>query len=421
MIRKSYIFTGNKSTCTGCGACSQICKHDALTMEADEEGFLYPKLNSYKCIQCGLCDATCPVVSTNTENEGNNQHCYVATTSDKFYYMESASIGICTMLSHYVIDNGGVVFGVHLDETTWYANHIQVEDKKGLELIRNSKYLQSSTNDTFSQVKQLLKADRIVLYIGTPCQIAGLKAYLKKIYSNLFTIDLICYGVFSPKLMPFEVKYWENKYNGKISNFRFRSKRFYKNVNGGMVNFDVQVNGKQHHIERYAASSPSYRCYAYAEDGKIYNHRLSCYNCSFRSENRYADLTVGDPWYINNDVISTPSLQCGNVIRSLFSTNTKKGEKLYAVIKDKLILEELSHEKSFCQPALLSAKKDIPKEREELYSLVGKEDYGSLVERLLKCNLDKAQLKFDYNYRIQSFKRLVKKIVLWKQKNIIHI
>jgi len=413
MMRKSFIFSGDRSSCTGCGACSQICKHDALSMNADDEGFLYPVLNTQKCIDCGLCDLTCPVVNSVTENQGHNQHCYVATVFDKNVYQESASIGICTLLSKYIIEIGGVVFGVFLDENNWRAYHIMIEDRNALEKIRNSKYLQSSTSDTFMRVKQLLKTNKPVLYIGTPCQIAGLKSFLKVSYNNLYTIDLICHGVFSPKLMPLEIKYWESKYNGKISNFRFRSKRVYKHVNGGMVNFDIMNNGNLKHIERYAASSPTYRCYAYAGDGFFYNHRISCYNCSFRSKKRYADITVGDPWFIRDDVISTPSLRSCNVIRSLFSTNTKKGEFLLSAIKNYLRIEELEIDKSFCQPAVLPANNVIPEKRKILFSCIDKEDYGALVERLLNCNLDKAQSKFEKDYKIKILKRILKKFFLW--------
>lgn len=411
---KCFVFSGDKTLCSGCGACVQVCNHNALEMISDEEGFLYPKLDIEKCVHCGLCSHVCPVTGTNSENANHEQHCYLATTSYAQYYKESASIGICTMLSEYIVKQGGVVFGVYLDESSWTAYHIIVKDINDIQKIRNSKYLQSATKESFAQARRFLIEGKKVLFIGTPCQIAGLKAYLHKDYPNLFTIDLVCYGVFSPTLMPLEINYWENRYKGKIKNFRFRSKRVYKHVNGGMVNFDVQVNGKLQHIERFAASSPSYRCYAYAGDGKNYNHRISCYYCHFRSEKRYADITVGDPWFICNDVISTPSLQSWNVIRSLFSTNTKKGEKLCAIIMNKLITEELPREKSFCQPALLPVKNVIPEERRILYSQVGKEDYGSLVQRLLKCNLDKAQSEFDLNYKKQSFRRLIKKIVLWK-------
>lgn len=407
---KSYIFTGNKSLCTGCGACAQVCTHKAIEMKNDSEGFIYPVVDEKKCVQCGLCDKICPVTGTNTENSGEEQHCYVATTNEEKYYLESASIGICTMLSEYVISNGGIVYGSYLDESNWTAYHIPVKDVNGIQKIRNSKYLQSTTDDTFTQVKEKLNQDIVVLYIGTPCQIAGLKSFLRKPYSNLYTIDLICHGVFSPKLMPLEVDYWERKLGGKIKNFRFRSKRIYKYVNGGMVNFDLLTNGKVKHIERYAASSPTYRCYAYADDGHHYNHRLCCYSCPFRSKKRYGDVTVGDPWFISNKDLNSKQLKSTNTIRSLYSVNTVKGEEMIVFIKDKIVEEEIDKTKAFIQPAFQSIKIDIPEKRFELYKLICKQDYGTLVEKLLICNLEDSQIAFKTKYKKLRLKGFLKKI-----------
>ena len=223
MKRNSYIFNQDKTLCTGCGACTQVCTHQALSMKSDEEGFLFPSLDLDKCIDCGICDKICPVVNKNQANNYNHQKGYIATTHHEEFYQESASIGICTMLSNLVIKEGGIVFGCFLDEDTWKAYHIGVTDTNGIEKIRNSKYLQSDTKRTFTEVKTLLKEEKTVLYIGTPCQIAGLKAFLRKDYPNLLLIDIICHGVFSPKLMPLEVQYWDNKYKAKIFNFRFSS------------------------------------------------------------------------------------------------------------------------------------------------------------------------------------------------------
>lgn len=410
---KSFIFTGNKYLCTGCGACTQVCNHNALKMSPDNEGFLYPNIDKEKCVECGLCEKVCPVAGTKTENQYDNQRCYVATTKHEEYYMESASIGICTMLSEYVLSNGGCVFGVCLDENNWTAYHIAVESADDLSRIRNSKYLQSDTKNTFSDVKSLLNNGKTVLYIGTPCQIAGLKSFLRKSYNNLYTIDLICHGVFSPMLMPYEVKYWEEIFKGRLFNFRFRSKRVYRHSNGGMVNFDLEKNGKTIHIERFAGSSPTYRCYAYSGDGFNYNQRPSCYTCHFRAEKRYADLTVGDPWFIDNKIIKN-SLLTTNSIRSLYSVNTEQGEKLVEHIKQYLIEEELNVSDAFCQPATKSEVRQMPKARKELFACLKTEEYGSLVERLLNCDLKKAHQRFHRKYQLSCIKRRVKEILKWK-------
>ena len=149
---KSYIFTGIKTSCTGCGACAQICTKKALLMQLDEDGFLYPVMDADKCVQCGLCDSRCPEVKDYSNNEPD-QHCFIATTDKKEYYKESASIGICTMLSDYIVSNGGIVYGAYLDENDWTVYHIGVSNKDGVQKIRNSKYVQSDTRNTYYEVK----------------------------------------------------------------------------------------------------------------------------------------------------------------------------------------------------------------------------------------------------------------------------
>ena len=179
-------------------------------MKEDSEGFLYPEINEAKCVNCGLCEKICPVVGNKQENSNIIQKAYLVTTNEKRFYYRSATTGLCTMLAMNVVENGGKVFGVKLDESTWKAYHICIDDTEGVDEIRNSKYIQSELGDSFSKAKDYLKNGVRVLFIGTPCQIAGLKAYLGKDYDNLLTIDLICHGVYSNKLLKEEVKYWES-------------------------------------------------------------------------------------------------------------------------------------------------------------------------------------------------------------------
>lgn len=389
----SYLKTSDKSCCTGCTACENICGHSAITMCEDEEGFLFPSIDEAKCVKCGLCEKICPV-NNNYSNKEAEQHSFIAVTKKKEFYSESASIGVCTMLAKYVVDRQGYVYGVMLDETDWKAYHVCVKDNQGIERIRNSKYLQSNPRKTFLEVRERLKRKELVLYVGTPCQIAGLKAFLRKDYDNLYTIDIICHGVFSPKLMKYEVDYWETLFHCKIHNLRFRSKRVYK-ANVGNVNFDLDDGT---HIERYAASSPTYRCFAYADDGKNYNLRLSCYNCKFRAKRRYGDISVGDPWFVDWSAVKTKSIRKYDGAKTIFFANTYKGRRLVDEVASNMILEELPFEKLFCQPALLNAKREIPELREVIYSRIGKENYGGLIQRLFNCNLEESHQTFDENY-----------------------
>lgn len=416
---KSYIFTGNKTTCSGCGACVQVCKRKALSMQADEEGFLYPVMDVGKCVHCGLCDSRCPEIKDKSNSVSSFQHCYIATTKDDKYYKESASIGICTMLAEYFLQKGGVVYGCFLDEGSWTSCHIRLDDIKDISKIRNSKYLQSNTQLTFKQVQTDLLNGTLVLYTGTPCQIAGLKTFLNKDFDDLYTVDIICHGVFSPMLMPLEVKYWTKLFGAEIRNFRFRSKRVYKHSNGGMVNFDLYKNGKfKRHVERYAASSPSYFCYAYSGNGINYNLRLSCYSCKFKEQTRYGDITVGDPWGIDdsdkNGVKLTEDLTSRNSIRSLYSSNTQKGNMLLKEINQKLVFQEIPVEKAFVQAAVNYGEREIPQLREILFSSLKEKEYGKLVEYLFKCDLEKNHKKFKIRYWKSEVKKIIKRVLFFK-------
>lgn len=407
---RSYIFSGDKTSCSGCGACVQVCTHNALKMAADDEGFLYPFLDVEKCIRCGLCDMTCPIVGKDVANKDQEQHCYIATTKEEKYYKDSASIGICTMLTEYVLEQGGVVFGCYLDENNWTAYHIAIDDAIGVQKIRNSKYLQSNTKNTYTEVKTYLAEKRLVLYIGTPCQIAGLKAFLHKEYLNLITLDLICHGVFSPLFMPLEISYWEKLFNSKVCNFRFRSKRKYTHTNCGMVNFDIiRKSGKLTHVERHASASPTYHCFAYARDGNNYNLRLSCYKCPMRDIHRYGDITVGDPWKVKSQI---RNMLAGNVLlQSVYSANTEKGLDVIKHIQSKLSYIEFANDELFCQEAVLPTNRHCPAKRSQIFENIGSSDYGHLIEAIFETDLEQNHRIFLRNYMTSRIKDWVKKLL----------
>lgn len=410
----STVFTQNKNLCSGCGACMQICKHRAITMQEDSEGFLYPHLEKSLCIECGLCDKICPEVNNHQENTYDNRKAFLIRSKLKKYYQQSATVGVCTMLTELMLKKSGNVYGVELDESLWKARHICISDVSQYNRIRNSKYIQSDTKTTFTEVLSKLKCGEYILYIGTPCQIAGLKSFLRKDYDNLLTIDLICHGTYSYKLLHKEVEYWQNKYKGKIKNFRFRSKRNHSWLKGGIINFDVITpKGEKYHVEHHGSCSPTYRCYAYSGDGINYNLRPSCYQCPFRGQGRYGDITVGDAW-----LLSIPGIykNSENGI-SLVLINTNKGKHFFQEIQKLVNITPISSEEAFVQPALLPTFREIPEKRDYLYNHLDNIEYGALVESILHVNFDKLINEFEKNYRkerkITVIKKVIKKCILY--------
>lgn len=161
--------------CTGCGACYNVCPKDAIRMEPNEEGFLVPRIQRALCVNCGLCEKTCPVLNPVYKNT-EQPDCYALRASDEIRE-KSSSGGTFTLLANEILGQGGVVFGAAWTKD-WTVAHVGVEDAEHLSLLRSSKYLQSDTGKSFTEVKDYLRKGRPVFYTGCPCEIAGLYAFL---------------------------------------------------------------------------------------------------------------------------------------------------------------------------------------------------------------------------------------------------
>lgn len=186
-----------KQDCCGCTACAERCPKRCITMHEDEEGFLYPIVNVEKCVDCGLCEKVCPVINQGEKLEV--LYIYAAIHPDNDIRKNSSSGGLFTFIAEHVIDMGGVVFGAGFNES-WDVWHNYTETKEGLAAFRGSKYVQSHIGNCYQEVERFLKENRQVLFSGTPCQVAGLKRFLRREYENLLAVDFICHGVPSPKV-----------------------------------------------------------------------------------------------------------------------------------------------------------------------------------------------------------------------------
>lgn len=407
----SYIFNKTrKRLCTGCGVCAQLCPKRALVMREDEEGFLYPQINPELCVECGLCDKKCPVMyETHYACKDFGQYCLLATRDEDDQSNKYATIGVCTRISREAFNRGWKVFGVKLDENEWKTYHQCAQSLRDIDLFSNSKYAQSDTRQTYTEAKASLAAGYKVLYIGTPCQIAGLKAFIRDT-KNLYTIDLICHGTFSSKLLKREVEHWEKKYGGRISNLYFRSKIKYPWTAGGMVNFNIWDGSKNKHIEVHASGSPTYKCFAYCDNGVNYNLRPSCYTCQFRDSKRYADLTVGDAWRVKDDTLFKEKSKQNGV--SLLICNSVKAEELIQLLQG-INFKPLEIKRAFVQSALLPSSRDIPAEREQIYKIKDEDEYASKIEQLLNINLEESLNNTMSRLKKEKMKRIIKSFIFF--------
>ena len=321
---KDFIKIEKSSDCCGCGACVNACPKSAISMKEDEAGFIYPSVNETLCVKCGKCVSVCTFTSKQSGAHGEPE-VYAAVNSNEEILMESSSGGIFSVLAETVIDKGGCVFGAAwADDLS--VRHICVDNKTDLNKLRGSKYVQSMTGDTFKQAKELLKKGKYVCYSGTPCQISGLKSYLGSDYDNLLTVDIICHGVPSIKMLRDDLAYVSGKDPAEIKAVKFRDKSSGWGVKGSFIS-----SGKK---TKYDAGSSPY--YFYFLKGELY--RESCYNCRFPSEGRQGDITLGDYWGIRHELVS----QMGGIDPdkgvSCVLVNSEKGKKWLEMIKGGLAI-----------------------------------------------------------------------------------
>lgn len=307
--------------CCGCSSCVQSCPKTCITLRQDGEGFLYPSVDEASCIGCGKCEKACPMLHEEEKREPEGT--FAAVNPDEAVRLQSSSGGIFSLLCEYVIGRGGVVFGAAFNEK-WEVVHGYSETLEGLAAFRGSKYVQSRVGTAYSDAERFLKDGRLVLFSGTPCQIAGLRRYLGKDYSNLIAVDFICHGVPSPGIFNEYLDVKSRK--GKITGVNFRDKA------SGWKTYSVTFE--------YAGADSGRDSCVYNKDpymvGFLSNLTLrpSCYSCRFREGRSGSDITLGDFWGINKirpdldddkglSLVTVRTQEAAEILRSLPCPLTK--------------------------------------------------------------------------------------------------
>ena len=407
----------NYNKCTGCFACANICPKACISLDEDKYGEIHPVVNQDICIDCKLCQKTCP---NNRDLEFNYpSHCYAAWITNEQKRKICASGGIGTVFSEHVIKHGGVIFGSMYDKDlnpiiTWTD---KLED---LEYYKGSRYVQSKVGgDTYKQAKKFLNEGRQVLYIGTPCQIAGLYGFLKKPYDNLVTVDLICHGVSPTTYLKQEIAYLSDKFCLKgIADARFRG-------NDGN-NYRLTLWNK---ARRKLFPRNNYRQKIFDEDFlddcylqgflKGISLRENCYSCNYARPERISDITIGD--FIGLGTKSPFNFPKANV--SSITTNTLKGEQFLAdVMQDNRELQVIQRdyeERLSYRPSLMEPfKRD--ERNQEFRSLLLKEKFPVAIREVLKNEMKKELRRrlIHSTLAYRAFRRLVrvmKKMILHKK------
>jgi coenzyme F420-reducing hydrogenase beta subunit len=397
----SYFTEKDKSKCTGCRCCEYICPVGAISMVNDEEGFLYPVVDEDICISCGLCEKRCPIASDNVSSVKRLDQplVYASNNKDKLVLKKSSSGGMFTVLAEAILNKGGAVVGCVFDEAL-NPTHIIAETKTQIARMRGSKYIQSNIQDTFPKTKEILKADRWVLYTGTPCQIAGLRAYLKVDYEKLITVDLVCHGVPSNALFQEYLSWLECKLKGKVVDYRFRDKTKYGWASAGSFTY---IKNDKAHIKQLLPETDYYYYYYYL-NGNIY--RESCYVCSFASSNREGDFTIADYW----DIQKYHSEFYPPEGVSMILVNTTKGKQVFDEIVDKIRFIPSKLEYALKTNGNLNKPTPRPDTRDFIYTDIKKLGFEAAAKK--HCNLKRITpiLKRAIPYEVKTvIKRLLGK------------
>lgn len=352
-----------KEKCTGCSTCYNVCPKKCISMDENDEGFLYPVVDQKECIKCKMCIKKCPVLSLE-RNEESIEEFYVAYSKNEETRNKSSSGGCFREMAEVILNNNGVVFGAIFDND-FNVIHKYVENVSELEKLQGSKYVQSDITKTFNEVKNFLDKDRQVLFSGTPCQIAGIKKFLGKEYKNLYLISIICHGVPSRRVFQKYLKKYKKK--GQIRDICFRDKSF------GWEKFSMKVelkNGDKYIIPKNEDS------FMKGYLSNIYL-RKSCYDCQFRDTNDIADISIGDLWGIDH----MKQEMNDHKGASLLIVKTIKGKKLIESCKNNIIIEgELKKEELVKYNPCIIKSVQRTKQREKFFKeLNSKKDFDELV------------------------------------------
>lgn len=358
------------NNCTGCGACAQSCPKNAITMIENSEGFLYPKVNRSTCINCGLCKNVCPTVQNKASNikiNSPNPKSYAVMANDIIRFSGVSSGGAAPVLMQNFIKEGGYVVGAQYD-IKWKIGHVICKTTDDIEKLKGSKYFQSSTGNTFKEVKKLLDNGEKVMYTGTPCQIAGLKSFLDKDYDNLYTVDIVCHGVPSYKLFHMFLGNLIDK-NEVILNIDFRSKKY-----GWCSKLYMTINTINRVYEIPAESNPFMVAFL-----RNYALRKSCFTCPFQKTPRQGDITIGDFWRVHKYKKSLDDKKG----TSLVVINNNKGAEFFEkIMQDFEVAEQVPYKYAVKGNGTLVRPTRFNPQRDYFMANVNQNNFQSLLKTL---------------------------------------
>lgn len=373
--------------CCGCSLCASVCPQKCISLEEDEEGFLYPKIDETLCVSCGFCMNACKERDKKMKKDVQLKS-YIGYHSNEDIRRQSSSGGLFYVLAEHILNKGGSVYGAAFTET-FKVEHKRIVAKEELPLLMTSKYVQSAVDSIFALVQRDLQEGRTVLFSGTPCQVAAVRQFIKekRISGNILLVDFICHGVPSPGIWGTYVQYLEQKMHSPLQYVNFRDKQF------GWHDFHFYAKSKKGYIEESHELNVYMR--AFLSDRNL---RPSCYKCSFKKENYYSDITLADAWKIEKDFPKWAD----DKGTSLFVVRTKQGRELLAALSEEFICREADYNQWCKYNTSLVAPTAMPTTRQEFF-----DRYKTKQNTEFWNGFNKPNLKKQVKYCVKKFLKTI--------------
>lgn len=384
MNKKNVSYEFRSYKCCGCEICVDACPTKAIIMKEDKEGFKYPSIDNDKCINCGKCLKICPIRNnTYRVKKYEKALAFAVKHKNENTRSESRSGGIFTALSDVVLKNDGVIYGCILNDN-FEAIHYRADTKEIRDLMRGSKYVQSSMSGIANKVIEDLKNDKIVMYTGTGCQVQGIRQVVPtNLQKNLLLVDIVCHGVPSPKIWREYLQYMSKKFKGKITGVDFRNKI---------------EHGWKDHVETIEVNRVKHDSKVYTN--LFYNHviiRPSCFRCPYKNLNRPGDITIADFWGIDEAVSGFND----NKGVSLVLINDEIGKKYFEKSKNDIIFKSVELEKTLQPP--LKGNFIEPSNRKKFWHIYYTKGFEKAIE--LYGVIKKASIKDKIRRKVKNITR----------------
>lgn len=373
-----------KEQCTGCGACLNICPENAVKVQLDELGKTYAVVDDAKCKNCGMCVKVCPAQNMPELNSCIN--CYAIWSKNSEYNSKCASGGLSTGFAECVIKNNGVVYGTRFNK----GLHLVFDSTENCDFTEfmGSKYVHADTQSIYSDVLKKLKDGRQVLFVGTPCQVGGLKNFLRLDYDNLITVDLICHGTPPIHYLKEHIKGVTDK---KVTNISFR----------GEKDFFLSLYSDKECVYSKRSFEDTY--FTAFLEGLTY--RDNCYTCSYARPKRVADITIGDFWGL--DKSSLTKKHGGRI--SLMIVNTQKGKEFFDAVKDNFEFEERTLQEALKHNGQLVSPSKIHEDREQFEKVYKKCGFKKAVKtKRIKSKIRSFKIKKTLAFRVLKKLKIVR-------------